>query len=104
MGVAPPFLYGGTRGFLGRVAALGVIVEMLVAIAMVHFRNGFFMNWAGTQAGEGFEYHVLYIALALPVMIEGAGAWSVDRRIARWLASHRPTAQGAGRLRPAHVH
>jgi putative oxidoreductase len=91
-------------GLLGRVAALGLVVDMVVAVAMVHLRNGFFMNWAGTQAGEGFEYHVLYLALALPIMIEGSGAWSLDRHIAHWLASHRSTTHGAGRLRHALVH
>jgi len=90
-------------GLLGRIAALGVIVDMLVAVAMVHLPNGFFMNWAGTQRGEGFEYHILYIALAAPVMVGGAGAWSLDRRIALRLASHQTTEQGAD-LRHAHVH
>src|SRR5262249_40526002 len=42
-------------------------------------RNGFFMNWAGTQQGEGFEYHLLGIGMALTVLIVGAGAWSIGR-------------------------
>src|SRR5437870_7719762 len=42
-------------GFLGRIAALGIAVEMIVAVALVHLRFGFFMNWSGMQAGEGFE-------------------------------------------------
>jgi len=90
-------------GFLGRVAALGLVIEMIVAVAKVHLGVGFFMNWAGTQPGEGFEYHILYIALAAPVIIKGAGAWSVDRAIAQWLAS-RHSANPAERLRHAHVH
>jgi len=90
-------------GFLGRVAAIGLIIEMIVAVAKVHLGVGFFMNWAGNQSGEGFEYHILYIALAAPIMIKGAGAWSVDRGIARWMASrHAP--QPAEPLRHAHVH
>jgi putative oxidoreductase len=32
---------------------------MLGAIGMVHAKVGFFMNWTGKQAGEGFEYHLL---------------------------------------------
>src|SRR5688572_1441608 len=44
-------------GLLGRVAALGILTNMAVAIGMVHRQFGFFMNWDGTQAGEGFEYH-----------------------------------------------
>jgi putative oxidoreductase len=52
-----------------------------VAIAMVHARHGFFMNWYGKQAGEGFEYHLLAIAMALAITIGGAGAFSADRAI-----------------------
>src|SRR5262249_3480994 len=46
-------------GFLTRIAALGVATNMAVAIAAVHRLFGFFMNWTGTQQGEGFEYHLL---------------------------------------------
>jgi putative oxidoreductase len=69
-------------GFLSRIAAFGVLVNMLVAIFMVHAKNGFFMNWTGKQGGEGFEYHVLAVAMALAVMIGGAGAFSIDHAIA----------------------
>src|SRR5579864_9150772 len=65
-------------GLLGRVAALGIVVNMLVAIATVHRVNGFFMNWTGLQKGEGFEFHLLAIALALVVVIRGSGAFSID--------------------------
>jgi putative oxidoreductase len=70
-------------GFLSRVAALGVACTMVVAVAMVHFKNGFFMNWQGTQAGEGFEYHVLAIGLALAVVWLGGGRASLDRALFR---------------------
>lgn len=69
-------------GLFTRIAALGIIVNMVVAISTVHSNNGFFMNWSGTQKGEGFEYHLLAIALALVVLIKGAGAFSVDEGIA----------------------
>jgi putative oxidoreductase len=52
---------------------------MIVAIAMVHSRFGFWMNWTGAQKGEGFEYHLLLIAASAFLMIRGAGAASVDR-------------------------
>lgn len=68
-------------GFAGRVMAAGVAAVMIGAVATVHLANGFFMNWAGSQAGEGFEYHILAIALALVVMIGGSGAASVDRAL-----------------------
>ncbi|HZL69868.1 MAG TPA: DoxX family protein [Candidatus Limnocylindrales bacterium] len=69
-------------GLLSRIAALGIIVNMLVAIATVHHVNGFFMNWTGQQKGEGFEYHLLAIALAIVVLVKGSGAISIDRAIA----------------------
>jgi putative oxidoreductase len=65
-------------GFLTRIAAFGIAVNMLVAIAAVHGAFGFFMNWAGTQKGEGFEYHLLVLAMTTFLMIRGAGAYSVD--------------------------
>ena len=68
-------------GLAGRVAAAGIVVNMAVAAWMVHLPNGFFMNWFGNQKGEGFEYHLLAIALALIVVIRGSGAWSLDRRL-----------------------
>ena len=58
------------------------MVNMLVAIATVHHVNGFFMNWTGQQKGEGFEFHLLAIALAIVVLIKGSGAVSIDRAIA----------------------
>jgi putative oxidoreductase len=69
-------------GFLTRIAAFGIAVNMVVAIAMVHSANGFFMNWSGTQKGEGIEYHLLVLAATVLLMIRGAGAFSVDRAIA----------------------
>jgi len=68
-------------GLAGRVMAAGVAAVMVGAVATVHLANGFFMNWAGTQGGEGFEYHILAIALALVVMLRGSGAASVDRAL-----------------------
>ena len=68
-------------GFLTRIAAFGISVNMLVAIAAVHGSVGFFMNWTGTQKGEGFEYHLLVLAITAFLMIRGAGAFSLDRAI-----------------------
>ncbi len=52
---------------------------MIVAILLVHACSGLFMNWSGQQKGEGFEFHLLVIAIAVYLMIRGAGAASVDR-------------------------
>jgi putative oxidoreductase len=68
-------------GFCTRIAALAVAVNMAMAIYLVHWKNGFFMNWMGNQKGEGFEYHLLAIAVALALVIRGGGRWSVDRAI-----------------------
>ena len=68
-------------GFLSRLCALGIAVIMLGAIFMVHLQHGFFMNWFGSNAGEGYEYHILAVGLALVVLIKGGGKWSVDGAI-----------------------
>lgn len=73
-------------GFLGRVAAFGILCVMLGAMFMIHLRVGFFMNWYGSQQGEGYEYHLLAIGMALAVIIGGSGAFSVDRAITRGAA------------------
>jgi putative oxidoreductase len=70
-------------GFLGRVAAFGISMNMLVAIFTVHIHNGFFANWTGQQKGEGIEYHLLALALLLLIMIKGSGALSVDRALSK---------------------
>lgn len=69
-------------GALGRIAAFGIATNMLVAIVMVHSHFGFFMNWSGQQKGEGFEYHLLAIAIAVVLMARGSGCFSVDRALA----------------------
>ena len=75
---------GLITGLLGRVAAFGIFSVMAVAVAMVHGKVGFFMNWYGaTPPAEGYEYHLLAMAMALAVMIKGSGALSLDRMIAK---------------------
>ena len=70
-------------GLLTRVAALGIGIVMLVAIFTVHRHHGFFMNWFGIQQGEGVEYHLLALGLAIALILSGPGAWSMDALIAR---------------------
>ena len=70
---------GLITGFLTRLSAAGVAMIMLGAIAMVHWNNGVLMNWSGTQAGEGFEYHLLALGLAIPLILYGGGKFSVDQ-------------------------
>ena len=70
-------------GFLGRVAAFGIACNMVVAVAMVHRHFGLFANWAGNQKGEGIEFHLLAIAIALAILIKGSGAASIDRALSK---------------------
>jgi len=83
LAIAAEFLgpLGLAVGLLTRVAALGIAVVMLVAF-MVHERHGFFMNWFGAQQGEGVEYHLLALGLAIALIVGGAGAWSIDALLA----------------------
>ena len=76
---------GLIAGLLTRFTAGSFIVIMLGAIAMVHWPQGFFMNWFGQQQGEGFEYHLLVMAMSAALLVAGGGKWSVDGLIARWL-------------------
>jgi putative oxidoreductase len=81
-------------GVGGRIAAAGV-VGLMVGAASTHAANGFFMNWFGLlpAGSEGFEYHLLVIAMAGALVLGGSGAWSVDR----YLTSRRRGGAGVGR-------
>jgi len=76
---------GLIAGFLTRFIAASFIVIMVGAIATAHWPYGFFINWSGQQQGEGFEYHLLVIAMSAALVIIGGGKWAVDGVIARWL-------------------
>jgi putative oxidoreductase len=77
-------------GFAGRLAGLGIFGLMATA-ATTHAANGFFMNWVGARpaGSEGFEYHLLAMALAAVVILAGSGAWSIDRLVSRRLSPPR---------------
>lgn len=68
-------------GFLTRIAALGLLLQFLGVMFTIHLQNGFFMNWSGTQKGEGIEFFLLLIALALILLFTGGGRASVDAAI-----------------------
>jgi putative oxidoreductase len=65
-------------GLWSRIVAAGIGLIMIGAIFSVHFQHGFFMNWTGQQAGEGFEFHLLVIGICIALVIRGSGKWSVD--------------------------
>jgi len=77
-------------GLLTRVAAFGIAVVMLVATVMIHLPVGFFMNWFGNQKGEGYEYHLLAMVIALALMIKGGGKASIDRALTAKTPAARP--------------
>jgi putative oxidoreductase len=69
-------------GVLSRLAALGIASVMVGAIVTVHGQHGFF-------APDGFEYHLLALGLALPLVLTGGGRLSVDRALVRRLSAGR---------------
>ncbi len=77
-------------GLFTRAAALVILAIMSVAIATVHLPNGFFMNWYGGKQGEGFEYHLLAITLALVCLVAGGGRASIDRALSSPRFERRP--------------
>ena len=77
---------GLLAGFLTRFTAASFIVIMLGAIITSHLPHGFFMNWFGQQQGEGYEYHLLVIAISAALFLSGAGKWSADRLISERMA------------------
>jgi putative oxidoreductase len=82
-------------GLLSRIAALGIAVVMIVALIAVHWKFGFFMDWYGDKKGHGVEYHVLVLALALTVMVKGAGAFSLDQVLYQHVSTQNDVALGA---------
>jgi len=70
-------------GLLTRIPAFGIACLMVGAIFTVHLQNGLFMNWYGNQKGEGYEYHLLAIAIAATLLLRGAGAFSADRALSK---------------------
>jgi putative oxidoreductase len=92
LAIAAQFLgsLGLIVGLLTRVAAFGIFVTMLVAIQVVHWQVGFFMNWLGKGKGEGYEYHLLAIAICIALMIKGGGKASIDRALTVKPAPPRP--------------
>ena len=70
-------------GVATRFMALSYIVLVLGMIFTTHIENGFFMNWYGSQPGEGVEYHLLVIGMAITLIYNGSGKYAVDRLLVR---------------------
>lgn len=69
-------------GLAARVVALAMMILFTGMILTAHLEHGFFMNWSGTQKGEGFEFHLLVISLAFLLALNGAGKYSIDHIVA----------------------
>ena len=70
-------------GFFSRFWALSIAVMFLGIIFTTQLEHGFFMNWFGNKKGEGYEYSLLIIGLALATVINGSGKWSIDYLISK---------------------
>jgi len=68
-------------GFATRIVVVGIISLFTGIVLTSHLQNGFFMNWYGSTKGEGYEFHLLIIGMAVALLISGAGKWSVDYAI-----------------------
>ncbi|MGC3946469.1 MAG: DoxX family protein [Chryseolinea sp.] len=69
---------GLLTGFASRIWAAALIAIMIGAIVTTNLKHGFFMNWFGNQAGEGYEYHLLVIGICLAIIFNGSGKFSID--------------------------
>ena len=58
-------------GLLTRLVAFVLTIDMLVAIALVHLPNGFFLP-------NGYEFALMLAGASIGLVFAGAGAYSVD--------------------------
>lgn len=68
-------------GFASRIWSVMTLFLFIGIIFTSHIHNGFFMNWFGTQKGEGYEYHLLVIGLSIATLINGSGKYSIDGKL-----------------------
>lgn len=66
-------------GFGTRIIAASYIALAIGIMFTSHIQNGFFINWYGNQAGEGFEYFILWIGMSIPLFLDGGGKYAADR-------------------------
>ena len=78
-------------GYLTRLWAFAIGTAITICMFLHHVEHGFFMNWFGQQKGEGFEYHILVVAIAVALLIGGGGAMSIDRKLGFRRGRHRFT-------------
>ncbi len=64
-------------GWMVRWISFPLIIIMIVAIQLVHWKNGF------AVAGNGYEIPLYYIIMLMVLMAYGAGKYSLDYLIGR---------------------
>ena len=72
-------------GFASRLWSLAITGLFTGIIFTTHLEHGFFMNWFGNQAGEGYEYALLIIGIAVAVLINGSGKYALDNQLIKLL-------------------
>lgn len=72
-------------GFATRIWSLAILFLFIGIIFTAQIEHGFFMNWFGIQKGEGYEYSLLMIGLAISTLINGGGKFSLDNQIVKKL-------------------
>ena len=72
-------------GFASRLWSLAIAGLFIGIIFTTHLEHGFFMNWFGNQAGEGYEYALLIIGIAVAVLVNGSGKYALDTQLAKLL-------------------
>ena len=77
-------------GFAGRINAALMGIVIIGAFFQDHLPNGFYMNWFGNHKGEGFEFDILFVAIALVLTLKGSGAFSIDRLLTGKNEKERP--------------
>ncbi len=85
--VALAELLGGLALILGlfsRWAAVALAVEMIVVLALFHFRQGFFIvAIPNVPLAFGFEFHVALVGGLICVALSGSGRWALEAKLSR---------------------
>jgi len=66
-------------GLGSRILSLAFILLGIGIIFTSHIQYGFFINWFGTQKGEGYEYFLLLVGMSVALLFNGSGKLSADR-------------------------
>ena len=72
-------------GFASRLWSLAIGGLFIGIIFTTHLEHGFFMNWYGNQAGEGYEYALLMVGIAGAVLMNGSGKYALDTQLIKHL-------------------